>query len=135
MLTFKSITSASKGVTVQTVSEPFIAAVKQKIHNPGFMDGSLDYSAIGGELFYEDKVIEYTFRFKCANLAAFNTKLTELAGWLTGKGTLVTPSGKTYNNARCYGGATIAPQFYGTYGEFNVSFAVPPFAVGESKPS
>ena len=125
--TFKNISSDTKGITVQTVKEPLTANVKQKIHNPSFRNGSIDFSDVTGQLYYEDKIIEYTCRFKCSGLSAFNTKIADIAAWLTGKGTLVCATGNTYSNARCYGGIDTMPQFYGTYGEFNVSFTVPPF--------
>ena len=125
---FKGLTSASFGLSVQTVSEPITAAVKQKIHVPEFRDGSIDFSGLTGTLKYEDKVFEYKCSFKCAGLTEFKQKVRSLGEWLTGKGTLITTFGETYSNARCYGGITTAPQLYGQYGEFNVSFAVKPFA-------
>lgn len=124
---FKGVSSAAKGLTVQTVNEPLTPSVKQHIHNPAFMDGSIDFSDLTGSLHYEDKVIEYTCRFKCADINAFALKCDELGAWLTGKGTLISARSKQYSNARCYSGIAIAPQFYGTYGEFTVSFTVGPF--------
>lgn len=125
---FKGETSASHGLTVQTVKEPMTANVKQKIHNPAFKDGSIDFSDLAGSLKYEDKVFEYMCRFKCGSITDFNAKVAELASWLTGKGVLMTTRGEAYTGARCYSGIDIVPQFYGTFGEFSVSFVTKPFA-------
>lgn len=132
---FKGVSSKTMGLSVQTMNEPLTAAVKKIKHDPPFMDGSLDFSALAGEKFYENKVIEYTLRFVCSGMTEFNAKLDTLAGWLTGRGSFTSCRGKTYDYAEVYGSISAAPQMFGHYGEINVVFEVPPFAVGESKPS
>lgn len=78
------------GVTAQTQSRPIRPETKQYTSEAPLTDGEYDFSEANmhGRRMYKNRTFTMNLKVAADNLTVLQKKLSKLAGWLTGKGSL-----------------------------------------------
>lgn len=129
--TYKGIHSDDKGITVETINNPILPAIKTISYTPQWQHGTMDYSFLEGKYFYEDKIVEMLLKIRADTISDLYSKCKDMALWLTGAGKLVfDEKPDRYYSARVLQGIDFVPKIFGRYAELTVQFRVYPFAEG-----
>lgn len=122
--TYKNIHSDTYGV-VETVSCPILPQAKTLTYNPQWRDGEIDYSAMTGRIFYEDRIFEFKLKIKANSLQVLYTKAHNVATWLQGNGELILDSRpNVVFDAQVVQTVDFTPMVLGQYAELTISFRV-----------
>lgn len=130
-ITFKGRHSSEFSAAVKTKTRPVTADVKETLYSAPLADGSVDFSDVNGygHEFYEDKIIELEFAFTADNIIKLQQKAGRIAGWLSGKGTLVFDDSPLVEwDARILSSADFKISAGGRAGQITAAFRVKPFA-------
>lgn len=128
--TFKDRHSSEFGVTVRTKSRPITAGVKSFTSDLPYRDGEYDFSAANphGREHYAKRIFVMSLSLRADNLAALQGKISKLALWLTGSGSLIFDDlPLVVWNARVTDEIAYMPEHGGTKAELEVSFSAEPF--------
>lgn len=87
---FKDKHTRDFGVTAQTQSRPIRPEAKSQTYETPIMDGEYDFSEANmhGRRMYKNRTFTMNLKVAADNFTALQKKLSKLAGWLTGKGSL-----------------------------------------------
>lgn len=88
---FKDIHTSAFGVSVKTKSRPIRPSAKTYISDVPYCDGCYDFSASNpyGHEFYNERNFTVSMSVYADNMILMQKKLTQLSGWLCGKGELI----------------------------------------------
>lgn len=84
-ITFRDKHSARDiGVAVKTVARPVMPPPRIVEDSVPYEDGNIDFSELGGRVFYDDKVVEIEISIVGKELTSLHRKISKVAGWLSG---------------------------------------------------
>lgn len=84
-VTFRDKHSARDiGVIVKTAARPIMPPPRIVEESVPYVDGSIDFSELGGRVFYDDKIVELEISIVNKNLPSLHEKISKVAEWIVG---------------------------------------------------